>query len=175
MGESSNIPFMLRLEFRLTMKSIARYVAVFVVAVGLVTILVAGTLLAQPDQHDAFNQQDVRVFKAAACTKDHSPVEALYYIAASRSDMARGKTPPSSKLMKEEVDNNWRQIASRLTRDQVMDEHFADTYHSVLSETIPLLQQAVEKISGVSIHVSEVNSRPMDPVKDNDVPACGPQ
>ena len=115
------------------------------------------------------------MFKAAACTKDHSPVEALYYIAASRSDMAKGKSPPSSKLMKEEVDNNWRHIASRLTRDQVIDEHFADTYHSVLSETIPLLQQAVEKISGVSIHVSEVNSRPMDPVKDNDVPACGPQ
>lgn len=157
------------------MKPIVRYVVSCIAAIGLVTALAVGTLPAQPDQHETFNQHDIRVFKATACTKDHSPVEALYYIAASRSDMAKGKTPPSSKLMKEEVDNNWRQIASRLTREQVMNERFADTYHSVLSETIPLLQQAVEKNSGVSISVSEVNSRPMDPAKDKDIPACGPQ
>ena len=157
------------------MNAIGRYVVSCIAAIGLVTALAVGTLPAQPDQHETFNQHDIRVFKAAACTKDHSPVEALYYIAASRSDMAQGKTPPSSKLMKEEVDNNWRQIASRLTREQVMDERFADTYHLVLSETIPLLQQAVEKHSGVAISVSEVNSRPMDPAKDKDVPACGPK
>ncbi|MGQ0810577.1 MAG: hypothetical protein ACT4OO_05055 [Nitrospiraceae bacterium] len=156
------------------MKPITRF-ASFVAAVGLGTALAAESLLAQQDQQDTFNQHDIRVFKTAACTKDHRPVEALYYIAASRSDMATGKSSPSSKLMKEEVDDNWRQIASRLTRDQVMDEGFADTYHSVLSETIPLLQQAVEKNSGVSIYVSEVNSRPMDPAKDKDVPSCGPQ
>ncbi len=155
------------------MKPIAGYLVPFVAAVGLGTAFAAGASAAQPEQHEHFNPHDIRVFRAAACTKDHSPVEALYYIAASRSDMAQGKTPPSSKLMKEEVDNNWRHIASQLTRDQVMDERFADMYHSVLSETIPLLQQAVEKNSGVSIHVSEVNSRPMDPAKDKDMPACG--
>lgn len=166
---------MVHLELDLTMKPIARYVVSCIAAIGLVTALAAGTLPAQQEQHDTFNQHDIRVFKAAACTKDHRPIEALYYIAASRSDMAKGKTPPSSKLMKEEVDNNWRHIASRLTREQVMDERFADTYHSVLSEIIPLLQQAVEKNSGVSIYVSEVNSRPMDPAKDKDILACGPK
>lgn len=135
----------------------------------------AGTVLAQLDQQDTFKEHDIRVFRTAACTKDHQPVEALYYIAASRSDMARGKSSPSSKLMKEEIDHNWRQIASRLTRDQVIKERFAETYHSVLSELIPRLQQAVEEKSGVSILVSEVNSRPMEPAKDKDVPACGPQ
>ncbi len=154
------------------MNAVGKYVVSGIPAIGLVTALAVGT---SPAQHETFNQLDIRVFKAAACTKDHSPIEALYYIAASRSDMAKGKTPPSSKLMKEEVDNNWLQIASRLTREQVMDERFADTYHSVLSETIPLLQQAVEKNSGVSISVAEVNSRPMDPAKDKDVPACGPK
>jgi hypothetical protein len=89
--------------------------------------------------------------------------------------MARGKASPSSQLMKEEVDHSWRQIASRLTGDQVMNERYADTYHAVLSEMIPRLQQAVEEKSGVSISVSEVNSRPMDQAKDKDVPACGPQ
>ena len=162
-------------ELEAVMKSIGRYVASLAAVVGLGTALAAGVLSAHPDQQDTFNQHDIRVFKATACTKDHSPVEALYYIAASRSDMARGKTSPSSKLMKEQVDNNWRHIASRLTRDQVMDERFADTYHAVLSETIPLLQRAVEETTGVSISVSEVNSRSMDPAKDKDVPACGPE
>ena len=72
------------------MKSIGRYVASLVVVVGLGAALAAGILPAQPDQRDTFNQHDIRVFKAVACTKDHKPVEALYYIAASRSDMARG-------------------------------------------------------------------------------------
>ena len=166
--------FMFNLEPEPAMKPSGRYVASCVAAVGLGTALAAGTLLAQPDQPDTFDQDDIRVFKAAACTKDHRPVEALYYIAASRSDMARGKASPSSQLMKEEVDNNWRQIASRLTRDEVMEERYADTYHSVLSGMIPLLQQAVDQKSGVSISVSEVNSRPMDQAKDKDVPACGP-
>ena len=167
--------FTLPSELEAVMKPVARYVASLVAAVGLVTVLAAGTLPAQPGQRDTFNQHDIRVFKAVACTKDHKPVEALYYIAASRSDMARGNSSPSSKLMKEQVDNNWRHIASRLTREQVMDERFAETYHSVLSETIPLLQRAVEETSGVSISVSEVNSRPMDPAKDKDVPDCAPQ
>lgn len=157
------------------MKSIGRYGASCVAAVGLGSALAAGTLLAQPDQHDSFDQNDIRVFKSAACTKDNRPIEALYYIAASRSDMATVKSAPSAKLMKDEVDKNWRQIASRLTREQVMDERFSDTYHAVLSEHIPLLQQAVEDRSDVSISVSEVNSRPMDPAKDKDVPACNPQ
>ena len=155
------------------MKSMSRYLASCMWAVGLVTVLTAGYLLAQPGQADIFNQQDIRVFKAAACTKDHRPVEALYYIATSRSDLANGKSSPSSQLMKEAVDGNWRQIASRLTMEQVMEERFADTYHALLNEMIPLLQQAVEEKSGVSISVSEVNSRPMDQAKDQDVPACG--
>ena len=154
------------------MKPIARYVTACVVAIGLGTALTGKTL---PALQDTFNPHDIRVFKATACTKDHRPVEALYYIAASRSDMAGGTASPSSKLMKEEVDTNWRLIASRLTREQVMDERFAATYHAVLSEIVPRLQQAVEEKSGVSISVSEVNSRPMDPAKDKDVPACGPQ
>lgn len=166
---------MFHLKLEPAMKPIGRYLPSVMATVGLGTALAAGTLLAQLDQPDTFDQHDIRVFKAAACTKDHQPVEALYYIAASRSDLATGKASPSSKLMKEEVDNNWRQIASRLTRDQVMEERYADTYHSVLSGMIPLLQQAVEQKSGVSISVSEVNSRPMDQAKDNDVPVCGSQ
>ncbi|MET0516660.1 MAG: hypothetical protein ABW047_15185 [Nitrospiraceae bacterium] len=157
------------------MKSIGRYVAFLVAVIGLGTALAAGILPPQPDQQDTFSQHDIRVFKATACTKDHQPVEALYYIAASRSDMTKGTSSPSSQLMKEQVENNWRHIASRLTKDQVMDERFAESYHSVLSETIPLLQRTVQSISGVSIYVSEVNSRPMDPAKDKDVPACDPQ
>ncbi len=149
-------------------------VAVYAVGIGLETAMAAGIFPAQADQQDIFHPHDNRVFKSAACTKDNQPVEALYYIAASRSDMARGKASPSAKLMKEAVDNNWRQIASRLTRDEVTEERFADVYHSILSDTIPLLQQAVERSSGVTISVSEVNSRPMDPTKDKDVPACGP-
>ena len=157
------------------MKLIGRYSAFCVAALGLGTTLSAGIVFAQSNQPDTFNQQDIRVFKAMACTKDHRPAEALYYIAASRSDMAAGKSSPSSQLMKTEVDNNWRTIASRLTLDQVMEERFADTYHALLSDMIPPLQKAVEEKSGVSISVSEVNSRPMNQAKDNDVPACGPQ
>jgi hypothetical protein len=157
------------------MKSTGRCRGIFVAVVGLATFLAAGTLPAQPDQHDTFDPRDIRAFKTEACTKDHQPIEALYYIAASRSDLAMGKSSPSSKLMKEEVDNNWKKITSRLTRDEVMDERFVDVYHSILSDFIPLLQQAVEANSGVSISVSEVNSRPMDPAKDKNVPACGPQ
>lgn len=155
------------------MRSMSRYLLSFVAVVGLGGILTAGQLLAQPGETDIFNQQDTRVFKAEACTKDRRPVEALYYIVASRSDLANGKSSPSSQLMKEAVDGNWRQIASRLTMEQVTEERFADTYNALLSEMIPLLQQAVEEKSGVSISVSEVNSRPMDQAKDQDVPACG--
>lgn len=139
------------------------------------TALVAGALLAQPASHDTFNPHDTRVFRSVACTQDHRPVEALYYIVASRSDMASSKSSPSSQLMKEEVDKNWRDIAARLTGEQVMEERFATTYHSTLSEHIPRLQQAVEEQSGVSISVTEVNSRPMDPARDKDVPPCSPQ
>jgi hypothetical protein len=136
-------------------------------------VIPPGTLSAQVGRPDTFHPHDVRVFKAAACTKDGRPVEALYYIAASRSDLNQGKASPSSRLMKEEVETNWRQIAAQLTGEQVMDERFAETYHAVLSELIPRLQLAVEEKSGVSISVSEVNSRPMDPSKDKNIPACG--
>jgi hypothetical protein len=134
----------------------------------------AGTFLTISDE-DVFHQHDNRVFRSTACTRDHRPVEALYYIAASRSDMARGTPSPSSQLMNEEVDKNWRHIASRLTGEQITEERFAGLYHSILSETIPLLQQAVEQSSGVTISISEINSRAMDPAKDKDVPACGSQ
>jgi hypothetical protein len=145
------------------------------VAVSLGIALTAGMIRAQSDQPDIFHPHDVRVFKATACTKDRKPVEALYYIVASRSDMAAGKSSPSSQLMKDQVDLNWRQIAGRLTSEQVMDERFAESYHAILSQLVPRLQQAVEEKSGVSISVSEVNSRPMDPAKDKDAPACGPE
>jgi hypothetical protein len=135
--------------------------------------LVVATPSAQSAQSDIFHPHDVRVFKAAACTKDGKPLEALYYITASRSDMAGGKASPSSQLMKDQVDMNWRQIAGRLTSEEVLDERFTETYHAVLHDLIPRLQQAVEEKSGVSISVSEVNTRPMDPAKDKDVPACG--
>lgn len=155
------------------MRSMSRYLLSIVAVIGLGGALTAGQLLAQPGEIDIFNQQDTRVFKAGACTKDRRPVETLYYIVASRSDLANGKSSPSSHLMKEAVDGNWRQIASRLTMEQVTKERFADTYNALLSEMIPLLQQAVEEKSGVSISVSEVNSRSMDQTKDQDVPACG--
>jgi hypothetical protein len=77
--------------------------------------------------------------------------------------------------MKDEVENNWRRIISQLTLEQVMEERFADRYHALLNEMIPRLQQAVEEKSGVSIAVSEINSRPMDRAKDQDVPVCGSQ
>lgn len=130
------------------------------------------TLWAQPDPRESFHQNDIRVFKSVACTKDNGPVEALYYIAASRADMAAVQAAPSAQLMKAEVDKNWRTIASRLTSEQVMEERFAKLYHTVLSEHVPLLEEAVKKQSGVSISVSEVNSRPIDPSKDKDAPSC---
>ncbi len=99
------------------MKRIDRHLPSCVAIAGFGITLAAGTLLAQPERQDTFDQHDIRVFKAAACTKDHRPVEALYYIAASRPDLATGKASPSSQLMKDEVDNNWRLIASRLTMD----------------------------------------------------------
>lgn len=154
----------------LTAQPVARHPAAVLAGVALVTTLCATVLSAQPD---SFQSRDLRVFKATACTQDQQPVEALYYIAASRSDLAAGKASPSSQLMNASVDDNWRRIASRLTAEQVMDEGHADLYNRVLSELIPQLQQAVEEQSGVSISVAEVNSRIMDPAKDQNVPACG--
>ena len=156
------------------MKLVAKYI-IASIALSLGIAPAVGMIWAQSNQPDIFHPHDVRVFKATACTKDRKPVEALYYIVASRSDMAGGKPSPSSQLMKDQVDMNWRQIAGRLTSEQVMDERYAETYHTVLSEFVPRLQQAVEEKSGVSISVSEVNSRPMDPAKDKDAPACGPE
>ena len=157
------------------MRPIGRFLFHIMASAGLGIALLAGTVLAQPDRPDIFDEHDTRVFKAVACTKDNRPVEALYYIAASRSDLAAGRPSPSFDLMKDEVDNNWRRITSQLTMEQVMEEHFAGTYHALLKEMISRLQQAVEEKSGVSIAVSEVNSRPMDQAKDQDVPACGSQ
>lgn len=143
----------------------------FLVLVGLI-LTATGTVTAQPTQTDTFDERDTRVFKAVACTKDSKPVEALYYVVASRSDLSAGKPSPSAQLMKDEVDSNWRAIASQLTMEQVIEERFADTYHALLTEMIQRLQQAVEEKTDVSIAVSEVNSRPMDQAKDQDVPAC---
>ena len=131
-----------------------------------------GTVMAESKEPDMFDERDTRVFKAVACTKDSKPVEALYYVVASRSDLSAGKPSPSAQLMKDEVENNWRGIASQLTMEQIIEERFADTYHALLTEMIRRLQQAVEEKSDVSIAVSEVNSRAMDKGKDQDVPAC---
>ena len=128
--------------------------------------------VAQSSQRDVFDERDTRVFKAVACTKDSKPVEALYYIVASRSDLSPGKPSPSAQLMKHEVENNWRGIASQLTMEQVIEERFADTYHALLTVMIRHLQQAVKEKSDASISVSEVNSRAMDNANDQDVPAC---
>jgi hypothetical protein len=157
------------------MKLLAEYIAASMAVSCLGIALAVGMGAAQSTQPDTFHPHDVRVFKTTACSKDRKPVEALYYIAASRSDMAQGKASPSSQLMKDEVGTNWRQIASRLSSEQVMDQRSAETYHSVLNELIPRLEHVVEEKSGVSISVSEVNSRLMDPAKDKDVPACGPE
>lgn len=143
-------------------------------------LLVLGTIhhgnaMAQSTPPDVFDERDTRVFKAVACTQDHKPAEALYYIAASRSDLSAGLPSPSSQLMKDEVEQNWRRIASQLTMEQVTEERFTDTYHALLNDMIPRLQRAVEEKSGVSIAVSEVNSRPMDRTKDQDVPTCSSQ
>jgi hypothetical protein len=142
-----------------------------VLLIGL-TLSLTGQVRAEPTQSDTFDERDTRVFRAAACTKDSKPVEALYYVVASRSDLSAGKPSPSAQLMKEEVETNWRGIASQLTMEQVIEERFADTYHALLTEMIHRLQQAVEEKSDVSIAVSEVNSRPMDKAKDQDVPTC---
>jgi hypothetical protein len=139
----------------------------------LLTSALTGSALAQSTPPGMFDERDTRVFKVVACTKDKKPVEALYYIAANRSDLSAGKPSPSSELMKHEVEHNWHLITSQLTLEQVIEERFAETYHTLLNEMMPRLQQAVQEKSGVSITVSEVNSRPMDQVKDQDVPTCG--
>jgi hypothetical protein len=77
--------------------------------------------------------------------------------------------------MKDEVGSNWRDISSQLTLEQVTEERYADVYHILLSKMIPRLQQAVQDKTGVSIAVTEVNSRPMDQRKDQDVPVCSSQ
>ncbi|MFO0730464.1 MAG: hypothetical protein U0361_05625 [Nitrospiraceae bacterium] len=86
--------------------------------------------------------------------------------------MQSGNPSPTAQLMKDEVDRSWLQIASRLTSEEVTEEQFTDTYHALLSQRIPLLQQAVKEKSGVSIYVSEVNSRVMDAAQDQDTLAC---
>ena len=93
----------------------------FLVLVGLI-LTATGTVTAQPTQTDTFDERDTRVFKAVACTKDSKPVEALYYVVASRSDLSAGKPSPSAQLMKDEVESNWRAIASQLTMEQVIEE-----------------------------------------------------
>ena len=74
--------------------------------------------------------------------------------------------------MKDEVEGNWREITSHLTMEQIIEERFADIYNALLTKIIPHLQRAVEENSDVSIAVSEINSRPMDKAKDQDVPVC---
>jgi hypothetical protein len=154
------------------MKAMRSYFIFLVTAASLGAVLGTGAVAAPTDRKTTFHPNDIRVFKAMACTKDHSAVEALYYIAASRSDMATGKPSPTFQLMKEEIDHNWAHIASRLTKDEVIDERLANIYSAVLSETIPLLERAVTEKSDVSIFVSEVNSRVMDAATDKDIPAC---
>ncbi len=146
-----------------------RTTLVLLFGLGLVS---TAAVLAEPKEPDIFDERDTRVFKAVACTKDSKPVEALYYVVASRSDLSAGKPSPSAQLMKDEVEDNWRGIASQLTMEQVIEERFADTYHALLTDMIRRLQQAVEEKSDVSIAVSEVNSRAMDKGKDQDVPTC---
>ncbi len=149
-----------------------RSFAAYLILPGLSVAMGTVALATQPD---VFDERDTRVFKTASCTKDNQPAEALYYIVASRSDLSAGLPSPSAQMMKDEVENNWRRITSRLTMEEVTEERFADTYHALLSEMMPRLQQAVEEKSGVSISVSEVNSRPMDRTKDQDVPTCSSQ
>ena len=142
-----------------------------VLLIGL-TLSVTGQVTAESTQPDTFDERDTRVFKAVACTKDSKPVEALYYVVASRSDLSAGKPSPLAQLMKDEVESNWRGIASQLTMEQVIEERFAETYHALLTDMIRRLQQAVEDKSAVSIAFSEVNSRAMDKGTDQDVPTC---
>ena len=143
--------------------------ALSIVAIWGLTLVAAAQAEAPPH-----SPNDLRVFKAVACSKDRSPVEALYYIAANRSDLDKGLASPTSTLMKEEVDSNWRQIAARLTKDEMMEERFTELYNAVLSEYLPQLQQVVKEKSGVSLYVTEVNSRLMN-AKDKDFPACHAQ
>jgi hypothetical protein len=157
------------------MKTACSGLLLFLALLGTGTVLTTERVSAEQKEADIFDERDTRVFKATACTKDKKPVEALYYIMASRSDLAAGTPSPSSQFMKGEVDNNWQQLAARLTLDEIMEERFADTYHALLGEMIPFLQQTVGEKSGVSIAVSEVNSRPMDQAKDQDVPTCRQQ
>lgn len=155
----------------------SRWVGYLSGGIGLVLLSLTWTEdgLAQPRKPGTFDERDTRVFKAVACTKDKKPVEALYYIAASRSDLSEGKPSPSSQLMKDEVGSNWQEISSQLTMEQVIEEQYTDTYHTLLTKMIPRLQQAVQDKTGVSIAVTEVNSRPMDQGKDQDVPVCSGQ
>jgi hypothetical protein len=165
-------PAIVALRICRPIKSISISIVFVITAVSLGGAIGIHTVAAQASEDDTFHPNDIRVFKAVACTKDFRAVEALYYIAASRADMATGKPSPTSQLMKEEIDQNWAQIASRLTKDEVIEERFANIYNAVLAETIPLLEQGVTEKSGVSIFVSEVNSRLMDATKDKDIPAC---
>lgn len=168
-------------KFRLTPVNIAMRrclrlsCGIFSILSTLLGLSWAGYAMAQPDQANLFDERDTRVFRAVGCTKDNQPAEALYYIVASRSDLAAGIPSPSSQLMKDEVENNWQQIASQLTMEQVTEERFADSYHALLTRMMPRLQQAVKEKSGISIAVSEVNSRPMDRAKDQGVHACSSQ
>ncbi len=143
-----------------------------VIFLVMLTFALPGSGRGEPKNPESFDERDTRVFKAVACTKDKKPMEALYYIAASRVDLSAGKPSPSAQLMKEQVEHNWQTILSQLTMEQVLEERFSDTYHRLLNEMIPRLQQAVEEKSGVSVAVSEVNSRSMDQAKDQDVPIC---
>jgi len=142
------------------------------IAAGLGVVWIVSTVPAMPADSGTFNESDTRVFKTAACTKDQVPMEALYYIVPSRADIEKGTPSPTAQLMKEEVDRNWALIAAALTKDEVMEERFADRYDAVVSDSIPLLQKAVKDKSGWTIQVTEVNSRPMDAALDANVPSC---
>ena len=96
----------------------------------MLTLILTGAAMAQPKKLDNLDERDTRVFKAVACTKDTMPLEALYYIVASRTDLSEGKPSPSSQLMKDEVQDKWRRVSSQLTMQQVTEERFADTYHT---------------------------------------------
>ena len=170
-------PSLSRVSTVLERSSVTRSVSHLSTLLGLVllSLIWADSGLAQQGKRGTFDERDTRVFRAVACTGDKKPVEALYYIAASRADLSEGKPSPSSQLMKDEVGSNWQEISAQLTLAQVMEERYADGYHALLSKLIPRLQQSVEDKTGVSIVVTEVNSRPMDQGKDLDVPHCSAQ
>ena len=169
--------FVSRVSTVLERSFVSRSVSPLSTVLGLVLLSLIWTEggLAQQVKPRTFDERDTRVFKAVACTVDKKPVEALYYIAASRADLSEGKPSPSSQFMKDEVGSNWQEISAQLTLAQVMEERYADGYHALLSKLIPRLQQSVEDKTGVSIVVTEVNSRPMDQGKDLDVPHCSAQ